>query len=129
MRGTRQILENMGFILLCLSMLQISLAWLDCFLGAGSYLFEKAGSYLFIFVCILQAITPCAKKVVWPRERNYSFEIVSFGYILLLIIYWWLAMQVNIHQSFFLQSFPVAFRQTFLPPKFLPYGISLHCQF
>jgi len=48
-------------------MLQIiSLAWSDSFLGAGSYRLVR--------VLILQAITPSAKKVVWPCEQDYSLE-------------------------------------------------------
>jgi len=109
MYGTRQILENTGFVLLCSSMLRISLAWLDRFLGAGSYLFVR--------MLILLAIIPCTKKVVWPCEQNYSFEIALFGFILLLIVYWRLAMQVNIRQSFFHQSFAAAFSPNFFTAK------------
>jgi len=65
-RGTRQILKNTEFVLLCSSM----------------------------------------------------FGIDSFGFVLLLIDDWQLAMQVNIRQSFFANPLQQPFRQTFLPPKF-----------
>jgi len=59
---------------------------------------------------------------------SLMFSIAWFGFVLLLIndcvlllIHdWRLAMQVNIHQSFFSQSFRAAFL-----PNFLPYGINL----
>jgi len=41
------------------------------------------------------------------------FGIASFGFILLLIDDWQLAMQVNIRQSFFRQSFAAAFLPKF----------------
>jgi len=42
--------------------------------------------------------------------------------VLLLIDDWQLAMQVNIRQNSFHQSFAAAFLPNFLPPKFLLYG-------
>jgi len=45
------------------------------------------------------------------------FEIASFSFILLLINDWRLVMQVNIHQSFFCQSFAAAFSPNFFTAK------------
>jgi len=46
------------------------------------------------------------------------FGIDLLDFILLLIDDWRLAMQANICQGFFCQSFVAVFSQTFLPPKF-----------
>jgi len=49
---------------------------------------------------------------------SLMFGIDSFGSLLQLIDDWPLAMQVNIRQSFFRQSFAAAFSPNFLLPKF-----------
>jgi len=46
------------------------------------------------------------------------FRIALFSFILLLFDDWRLAMQVNIHQSFFRQSFAAVFSPNFFTAKF-----------
>jgi len=62
--------------------------------------------------------TQILKNMEFVLLCSSIFGIDSFGFVLLLIDGWRLAIQVNIHQSFFINPLQQPFRQTFLPPKF-----------
>ena len=55
-----------------------SLAWPDLFLALGVIAFSISASG---WALILQAITPSAKKEVWPREtrQDHSFGAVAYS--------------------------------------------------